>query len=648
MEPRGGAIVWLVPAMAWVFSYLPTTTYREHEFHPINTTTLQQEYDFVVVGAGSAGSVVASRLSEDPEVEVLLLEAGGQETVLSEVPGLSANLQLTALDWQYRAEPSATTCLAMVDNRCNLPRGRVLGGSSAINYMLYVRGNRRDYDGWEARGNPGWGYQHLLPYFTLTEDNTDPDVSQEYHGKGGLMTVGRAPWSTPLASAFLEGGRELGYPTADCNAARQTGFMAPHGTLRRGARCSNAKAFLRPARLRPNLHVALGAFVTRVLIDPATRRAEGVAYDRGEGKKEEEEGRVVAARREVVLAAGAINTPQLLMLSGVGPARHLASLGIPVVADLPVGRNLQDHVAAGVMFTVEDPVSLMFSRIYSLPALLRYSLFGSGPLTTLGGVEGVGFVNTRYANASDDWPDAQLQFVAGSHASDGGAHLRHALGLREEYWRDFYSHLAGRDHYTVQVKLARPRSRGYVELRSADPYQHPKIVTNYLKEREDVAVLLEGLKVAFDLANTTALRRYGSRLFDRPVPGCKHLTHGSNVYWECYVRHLTFTIYHYCGTAKMGPAQDPTSVVDPELRVKGVSGLRVVDASIFPTITTGNTNAPTTMVAEKASHMIRSHWHRVVRRRPPAAAARTTTTTTPTLGRHTATTTTDVHHYYEL
>ncbi|XP_042883199.1 glucose dehydrogenase [FAD, quinone]-like [Penaeus japonicus] len=599
----GPSTLWLLPALAAFFSFYEGDSLDQ----PVaEAPAVLEEYDYIVVGGGSSGSVVAARLSEDPEVTVLLLEAGGQETEFSEVPGLAVYLQLSQMDWQYKAEPSTTSCLAMVSNRCNLPRGKVIGGSSSINYMLYVRGNRQDYDLWEAQGNRGWGYDHVLPFFKYSEDNSNPTLAtnSDFHGSGGPLSVGEPPWRSPLAAAFVEAGVELGYPARDFNGAQQTGFMVPQGFLRRGSRCSNARAYLRPARRRPNLHTALHAFATRILFDSA-RRAYGVVFDRG---GEEQRGQEVRARREVILAAGAINTPQLLMLSGVGPAQHLRRHNISVVADLAVGRNLQDHVAGTAIFTIEQPVSLLYSRLENLPAVLKYSVFGSGPLTSLGGVEGVAFVSTRFTNASRDWPDIEFHFVSGSHASDGGSHLRHALGLQEEYWTHYFSRLVDRDHFSILAKLMRPRSRGVVELRSDDPYEYPKITTNFLSERADLMVIKEGLKIARQVGDTQVFREFGARLFDLPLPGCESFEWLSEAYWECYIRHLTFTIYHYSGTAKMGPYWDPHAVVDPMLRVYGVQGLRVVDASIFPTIPSGNTNAPVTMVAEKAAHMIKEYW----------------------------------------
>lgn len=598
------AHIWVLTLATYICSLYPSDP-NDIDLPPRETLELNLEYDYVIVGGGSAGSVLASRLTEDPRVSVVLLEAGGQETQVSEIPGLAPYLQLSSMDWQYKTEPSSTSCLAMIDNRCNFPRGKVIGGSSSINYMLYVRGNQHDYDSWEAMGNPGWGFSDVLPYFKLSEDNTNPSIAKdkEYHRSGGYLTIGDPPWRTPLASAFVEAGAELGYPVRDFNGNQQTGFMVPEGFIRKGSRCSNARAFLRPLQNRPNLHIALHAFVTKVLIHSEMRRAYGVVFDRNDRR-----GLEVYAHREVILSAGSINSPQLLMLSGIGPAEHLAQHNISLIADLPVGKNLQDHVAAGPIFTIDQPVSLQTSRLNNLPAMLRYVSGSSGPLATFGGVEGIGFISTKYANESMDWPDIEYHFLSGSHGSDNGEFFYKILGLKKLYWNEYYDYLHNIDHFSIITKLMRPHSRGYIRLNSSDPYSYPKIVANYFDIKKDTLVLIEGIKKAIELGNTFAFQKFGAKLFDLPMPGCEGFVFGSDSYWDCFARHLTLTIFHYCGTAKMGPYWDPESVVDPQLRVYGIGGLRVVDASIFPTITTGNTNAPVTMVAEKAAHMILEYY----------------------------------------
>lgn len=316
-----GSTLWLIPLL------LAGLVYHQYdkldpESDPINQKVLYPEYDFVIIGGGSAGAVVANRLSEVSQWKVLLLEAGPDENEISDVPSLAAYLQLSKLDWQYKTEPTGRACLGMKNQRCNWPRGKVLGGSSVLNYMVYVRGNKHDYDLWESLGNPGWSYNDVLPYFLKSEDNRNPYLSKSpYHKTGGYLTVQESPWRTPLVIAFLKAGQELGYQNRDINGEDQTGFMVAQGTIRRANRCSTAKAFIRPVRLRNNLHVALEAHVTKLLINPFTMKTYGVEFIR-DGKKQ-----IVMARKEVVLSAGALNTPQIMMLSGIGPKEHLAKLG---------------------------------------------------------------------------------------------------------------------------------------------------------------------------------------------------------------------------------------------------------------------------------------------------------------------------------
>ncbi|KAG8332563.1 hypothetical protein J6590_020069 [Homalodisca vitripennis] len=304
--------LWFIPTFLAALAYYNYDLY-DPESRPINIKTAEilPEYDFIVIGGGSAGSVMANRLTETPEWKVLLLEAGGQETELTDVPALSLYLHKSRFDWKYRTQPQSTACQAMKDRRCCWTRGKVIGGSSVLNTMLYVRGNRRDYDNWAAMGNEGWSYDEVLPYFMKSEDQRNPYLARntKYHATGGYLTVQDSPWNTPLGIAFLQAGEEMGYEIRDINGEQQTGYALYQFTMRRGYRCSTAKAFLNPIRLRRNLHVALWTHVTKILIDPTTKRAYGVEFVR-EGIKKR-----VLARREVILSAGAINTPQLLMLS---------------------------------------------------------------------------------------------------------------------------------------------------------------------------------------------------------------------------------------------------------------------------------------------------------------------------------------------
>ncbi|XP_063219269.1 glucose dehydrogenase [FAD, quinone]-like [Bacillus rossius redtenbacheri] len=598
-----GSSLWLIPLLITGLAYYRYDT-LDPESRPINQYPLYKEYDFVVIGGGSAGAVVASRLSEIPHWTVLLLESGDDENEISDVPSLAAYLQLSNLDWQYKTEPSGTACLGMKGGRCNWPRGKVLGGSSVLNYMLYVRGNKQDYDNWELMGNTGWGYHKVLHYFKKSEDNRNPYLSRtKYHSVGGYLTVQESPWRTPLMIAFLEAGLEMGYENRDINGEKQTGFMIAQGTIRRGSRCSTAKAFLRPVRLRPNLHIAMKSHATRIFIEPRTMRAYAVEFVRNGVRQ------IVIARKEVIVSAGAINSPQLLMLSGIGPKEHLDKIGIHTIKNLRVGDNLQDHVGMGGMtFIVDKPVAIIQERFQTIPVGMEYLIHERGPMTTLGGVEGLAFVNTRYANNSGLYPDIQFHFAPASVNSDAGARVRKVLGLTDRVYNKVYRPIANVDSWTVLPLLLRPRSRGIVRLRTANPFHYPLIYPNYFSDPFDIATLIEGVKIALRVNNARAFRPYNSRLHRIPLPGCQKYRFGTDRYWECAIRSITMTIYHPVGTCKMGPSWDETAVVDPRLHVYGIKGLRVIDASIMPTIVSGNTNAPVIMIGEKGADLIKQDW----------------------------------------
>lgn len=396
----------------------------------------------------------------------------------------------------------------------------------------------------------------------------------------------------------------MGYEIVDVNGQQQTGFAWYQFTMRRGTRCSTAKAFLRPVRLRQNLHVSLFSHVTKVLIDRENKRAYGVEFIR-DGTKQ-----VVYAKREVILSAGAIASPQLLMLSGIGPAEHLKEVGINVVFDSPgVGRNLQDHIAVGgIVFEVDYPISLVLNRLVNINSALRYAVTEDGPLTSSIGLEVVSFINTKYANASEDWPDIEFMMTSASIPSDGGTQVKTAHSIPDEFYEEVFGHLTNKDVYGIFPMMLRPKSRGFIKLRSKNPLDYPIMIHNYLTHPDDVGVLREGVKAAIATAETNAMKRLGAKFNSKPVPNCKHLPLFTDEYWDCFIRQYTMTIYHLSCTAKMGPSSDPMAVVDPQLRVHGVEGLRVIDASIMPTVTNGNINAPVIMIAEKGSDLIKDMW----------------------------------------
>ncbi|KAL1129800.1 hypothetical protein AAG570_012744 [Ranatra chinensis] len=586
--------LWFLPTFLAAITYYHYDLY-DPESKPFDVKSVAPEYDFIVIGGGSAGAVLANRLTEEPAWRVLLLEAGGQETEITDVPALSLFLHGSRFDWKYKGQPSTTSCQAMIDRRCCWTRGKVIGGSSVLNTMLYVRGNRRDYDHWASEGNVGWSYQEVLPYFLKSQDQRNPYLARTpYHTAGGYLSVDDVPWKTPLGIAFLQAGQEMGYELRDVNGEFQTGFAPFQFTMRRGMRVSSAKAFLNPVRLRKNLNVALWSHVTKLLIDPITRRAYGVEFIRGGVKK------TVIANKEVILAAGAVGSPQLLMLSGIGPKAHLQQKNIPVLVDSPgVGGNVMDHIAVGgIAFLVDYPISLVLQRAFNLNSALRYAISGEGPLTSSVGLEAVGFITTKYGNASDDC---------------------------DKFYNEVFAEINNRDVFGVFPMMLRPKSRGVIRLRSNNPLQYPLIYPNYLTHPDDVKVLREGVKAGLALGQTAAMKRFGARYWDKPLPGCKQFAPYTDEYWDCYVRQYTMTIYHMSGSCKMGPSTDPYAVVDPQLRVHGIDGLRVIDASIMPTITNGNINAPVIMIAEKGADMIKYYW------KTPGIAARQSRNTNTTI-----------------
>ena len=413
-----------------------------------------------------------------------------------------------------------------------------------------------------------------------------------------------SPYNTPLGIAFLQAAQEMGYDIRDINGEKQTGFALFQYNMRRGMRCSTSKAFLRPIRLRKNLHISILSHVTKVLIDENTKRAYGVEFSKN--------GKIyhVRARKEIILSAGAINSPQLLMLSGIGPKRHLEEFGIRVVHHSPgVGQNLQDHIAVGgVTFLVDHPVSLVINRMVNLNSALRYGVNEDGPLTSSIGLETVGFISTKYANRSDDWPDMEFMLTSTSTSADGGTQVKRAHGLSDDFYREVFEPINYKDQFGIFPMMLRPVSRGEIRLRSKNPFDYPFLYHNYLTNFHDVAVLREGVKAAVAFGETISMKRFGSRLHSIKLPNCRHLPEYTDEYWECFVRQYTLSIYHYSCTAKMGPPSDPMAVVDHTLKVYGVSGLRVIDASIMPYITNGNINAPVIMIGEKGADLIKDEW----------------------------------------
>lgn len=526
----------------------------------------QLEFDYIIVGAGSAGCVLANRLTADGKYSVLLLEAGPQDTnPWIHIPlGYGRLFKEKAVNWMYQTEPEP----GLNGRSVFQPRGKVLGGSSSINGLLYVRGQHEDYDRWRQHGNLGWGFDDVLPYFKKAEDQTRG--ADDFHGAGGPLPVSDWRHTDPLSTAFVDAAADVGIPgNSDFNGASQEGAGFFQTTTRGGRRASTAVAYLRPAKARPSRHVETSALAERILFEG--RRAVGVTY-RSAGIP-----RTARARKEILVSGGAFNSPQLLQLSGVGPADLLRQHGIDVVLDAPgVGHDLQDHMQVRVVMrcsqavTLNDIVNNPFRKVLTG---LRYAAFRTGPLTIAAGTSGA-FVRTNPRLAT---PDIQIHFLPFS-TDKMGEKLHPFSG------------------FTASVCQLRPESRGSIRIRSADPAASPEIRINYLASEVDRATNVEGLKILRKILRAPALAPY---VVEEVDPGEKVT---SNEALLAYCRTRGTTIYHPTSTCRMG--NDPLAVVDQRLRVRGIEGLRVVDASVMPDLVSGNTNAPVIMIAEKASDMI--------------------------------------------
>lgn len=474
--------------------------------------------------------------------------------------------------------------------------------------MIYTRGNKDDFDRWAAAGNKGWSWAEVLPYFLKSERCGLGNLcSTRSHYRNGLQGVEYSPHQTALSRVFIEANKHMGKREIDYSTGYQLGVSRLQATTHRGRRHSAFKAFIEPILHRPNLHIMVNTRATKVLIAPKTKTAYGVEFLRHRKRWH------VTARKEVILAAGTFSSPQLLMLSGIGMKKDLSKFNIPVIKELPVGKIMYDHIShLGPTFIVNTTEESLNSDRASRPdGLFDYLLHHRGVLTIPGGVEALSFLQTKIrSDRGADVPDVELILVSGGYHSDQGAGIRRGMRITDNIYNKVYKQLEDPsiDTFTIMPMVFHPKSFGYLELKSANPFHWPKIYHNYFKNEVDVERLLEGIKFSVKLAQTPPLRKIGARVHSVSLPDCAHIHFGTDDYWRCSIRTIASTLHHQISTCKMGRVDDPTAVVSAELKVHGINKLRVVDTSVIPEPPTAHTNAIGIMIGEKAADMIKRQW----------------------------------------
>lgn len=553
---------------------------------------VSENFDFIIVGAGSAGAVIANRLSANPKWNVLLLEAGGDPTIMSRVPLIAPLLQFTQNDWKYFTEPEENTCRGYFENRCRVVRGKALGGSSQVNYMIYSRGHPRDYDGWARLGNDGWSFQEVLKYFIKSEGTVmKRDIDPEFHGRKGLQTTSFAQW-TPNAviKAFLKSWELLGFKKVDYNSDVQIGYSEMQTITKNGERADVVTEFLEPFRNRTNLVVLKNSHVTKILFGE-NKTAYGVEYVRRAKKYK------ATASKEVIVSAGAINSPQLLLLSGIGLAEDLKEFGIKQIANLSVGNNYHDHIIyPGAIYKHASLSSLPLNPF----EFFRWLFTRRGSWATSAGIPALAFTNVQ--NPGSDYPDAEYPIILFTLSQ-----LFFLVYPKPIYLLYYIKHILS-PSFTFLTTIMKPKSRGYVKLRSGDPFAQPLIKGNYLSHPDDMDTLVKMMEYSHKIVESEPMRRIGVQVVKEKLPDCTSYDYGTYEYFVCAARHTATNYYHPAGTCKMGPRNDSEAVVDPKLLVYGVKNLRVADASIIPFLPNCHTHAVALMIGEKASDLIKERW----------------------------------------
>ncbi|XP_076165460.1 glucose dehydrogenase [FAD, quinone] [Ptiloglossa arizonensis] len=534
----------------------------KHEF--VNDVNDLQVYDYIVVGAGTAGATLSARLAEYG-YKILLLEAGGTAPSFLDIPLLAPLIQNSPYDWQYTTVPQQNACKGLINNQSKWPMGKLLGGTSRLNYMLYVRGHSSDYDKWF------------------------PDFIEPITQYGGPMRISDLQWNTNLANVILKGLEEMHQHIGNINKDYKNGFMKAQLSMEDGKRWSTDK--LLSKNFRKKMTIIVHAHVEKVLME--SNRAVGVQFVRLNKRFK------AIAREGVILSAGAIGTPKILMLSGIGPRKHLEDLQINVISDLPVGQHLVDHVLTGVdLVMLNTSIGLsMLNTLNPIPAI-NYFLFGKGPWTSTG-VEVLGTFHSSFQKNKSDVPDLQIMVMPLGLSKDNGIVLRKAMGISDKIYTEYFAPIVFKNTVTIAPVLLHPKSKGEIKLRSSDPSDPPLIDPKYLSNKDDIAILIDGLQFVKKLVETDAMKSVGASIYEKHFPGCENETFDSTDYWECYIQHLTLTSYHPAGTCRMG------DVVDQTFRVYGVTNLYAIDASVLPSLPSGNINAAILMLAEKAARIFK-------------------------------------------
>nr|XP_012231050.1 PREDICTED: glucose dehydrogenase [FAD, quinone]-like [Linepithema humile] len=552
-------------------------------------------YDFIVVGGGAAGSVVAARLSENKDWNVLLVEAGPDEPAGTQVP---SNLQLylnTDLDWRYKTSNESHACLAN-NGSCSWPRGKNLGGCTSHHGMAYHRGHAKDYQRWMDMGNAGWSWEDVLPYFKMSEDNKEIGrVSAKDHGTGGPMTVERFPWQPQFAWDVIKAAKQVGLgSTEDMVGEKITGFTVAQTISRNGVRLSASRAYLWPHRNRKNLHVAINATVMKITTQKVNLKLKATGIEVFmNGKKH-----IVKAKKEVILSAGTINSPQLLLLSGIGPKEQLEKVNIKTVLDLPgVGENLHNHVSYGIDFTSKQTKQ----NLLNMDNVNQYINNQTGPMSSTGLAQLTGILASSYTTPDD--PDIQIFFAGYQAVCDTGGRIADLNTYNNK------------ETIRITAVNLHSRSRGRITLKSNNATEPPIIWSNDMGHPEDRAIIYQGIQYILKLTKGISLWKYRLKMMDNTVPECqkykKHNKVLTEEYWDCQCQYNTRPENHQAGTCKMGPSDDPMAVVDPGLKVHGIDNLRVADASIMPRVVSGNPVATINMIGERVVKFIKNDYNMI-------------------------------------